>query len=787
MFNKDQDAFVQLSNTISEGTVPVYLWIGAGMSRQAGLPSWAELKTELISRGRDYLRNQGDSQQVTSNRCLLDVAENTDNMWQAFEYMYKAMGAVEFDSAIATIFQPALRCALPRLYAKLLSIRNIRGVITTNIDKLISRALVEELDKQFVEFSGFDCRDYLYMLSDPRFLVLDLHGVFEKRSSLVMKKTDFGKLCADQSYLRFMQSLFAGKSVVFVGVNPMDDAVRVHLEKTRNYEQAKGTTPLYWITDIVSDGAREFCNRYNIRQIVYSPEDGHRELADVVNLLNRGKSVDDDSPEPGFVDVPRIGRSVRNFAEVDFDALSSEDARNILNKKAAEILAPGDAASYARYDEFLKQYKREIHNAWFVDKGEKLLGMTIEKEVGDGAFGRVYRAVDDHGEAYAIKVLKEDVMWKRDWLQSFRRGVRAMKILKEKNLPGIVKYKSASEIPAIVVMEWIEGPDLYEAVQQKKFKTWREKMHVLTEICKIIKTAHALPERVLHRDIRPKNIMLRDFYNGDDDWSVCVLDFDLAFHKGANEVSMQPGFGNGFSAPEQTVLRRGGQTRSSRVDSYGFAMLCYFVITGKMPIPGQCRMEGWQKSVMDDVATRTCPEWISLPYKMAEIINTCTAEDQSKRKDLYCIYDYLSALQGALLDSRQVRMPELLMDELAYRIAVGLRCQDQMKSEHDGGRSFTSLSGTNYKFTIEDQAIRVDVSWYNDGHQDFAAVKKTLGDKANSFVGSLRGKGFADAHLHFEGNGVRVYVSLGVTGNVSQRLDVLAGLMLKNMIAPRKF
>lgn len=786
MFKKDQDSFVQLSDTISEGTVPVYLWIGAGMSRPAGLPSWAQLKDDLVRRGRSYLETQGDTRQVAHSRSLLSVAESSDDMWQAFECIRKAMGSVEFDSAINTIFRPALRCPIPRLYAKLLSIRNIRGVITTNIDKLVSRALVEDLGKDFVEFSGMECSDYIYMFSDPRFFVLDLHGIFEKRSSLVMDKSGFARLCEDRGYQGFMQSLFTEKAVVFVGVNPMDDAVRTHLERTRDYGRIKGTTPLYWITDNANDEAREFCQKYNIRQIVYSPEDDHRELADIVNHLNRGASRDDDKPQPAFVDVPRIGRSIRKLEDADLGKMSTDELRNVLNKKAVDILSPNDAASYSRYGEFLKKYRRYIHDAWFVDIGERLLGMTIVEDIGDGAFGRVFRAEDDKGESYAIKVLKEDVMLKPDWLQSFRRGVRSMKILKGRNLPGIVKYMSASEIPALVVMEWIDGPDLYEAVQQKRFKSWHDKMHVLTEICKVIKTAHALPERVLHRDIRPQNIMLRDFNNGDE-WSVCVLDFDLAYHKGANEVSMQVGFGNGFSAPEQTVFGKAGQTRSSRVDSYGFAMLCYFVITGKTPMPGQCMMEGWRNAVMGNVAARKCPEWFSLPYKMAEIISVCTMADQSKRKDLYCIYDYLEALRGAIRNPRTVKMPELLMDELAYRVALGLRCQEKMSSDRDGGRSFTSMSGTNYKFTVEGQTIRVEVSWYNNGNQDYAGVKKTLGDKTASFVSSLRSKGFPDAYSHFEGQGVRVYVTLELSGNVVDRLIVLADLLQKNTIAPRTF
>ena len=80
MFKKDQDAFVQLSDTISEGTVPVYLWVGAGMSRPAGLPSWAKLKDELVQRGRSYLEMQGDTRQVVHSRSLLDAAEATDDM-----------------------------------------------------------------------------------------------------------------------------------------------------------------------------------------------------------------------------------------------------------------------------------------------------------------------------------------------------------------------------------------------------------------------------------------------------------------------------------------------------------------------------------------------------------------------------------------------------------------------------------------------------------------------------------------------------------------------------------
>jgi len=79
-----------------------------------------------------------------------------------------------------------------------------------------------------------------------------------------------------------------------------------------------------------------------------------------------------------------------------------------------------------------------------------LLGYRLEKFQAKGAFGKVYKSSDPMGETVAIKILLEEERKKRDFLQSFRRGVRSMRILGERNVDGIVKYREAFEIPAFV-------------------------------------------------------------------------------------------------------------------------------------------------------------------------------------------------------------------------------------------------------------------------------------------------------------------------------------------------
>lgn len=760
MFDNTQESFQNLRKIMLEGTSPVYFWFGAGLSIDAGMPSWSQLRKNLILRGRKWLEPQKELADIDSRRAKLDVAEHEPDSWNAFERIYEALGENEYRKEIASEFAQAVRCKIPFVYECLMGVKNIRGVITTNIDRLTTRAFVNINNGALpVEFSGYQCGSHNYVLQGTRFFVLNLHGTVEDYASWVMRKTDREKLFSNIGYNALLKGLFASGVVVFIGANPMDEAIRCHLEKVRRGDFIPGTSSMYWITDNTKSDAFEFSDRYNFSRIIYSSRDNHRELKDVVTQLCCGKSYEEEDATPAVINLPNINKSVRNFEKIDFSNLSEEDVREYLNKRAYEILKSGTQSGYDAYKAFLHEYRKQIHQAWFVDKGERLLGLTLKEEIGEGTFGRVYRAVDSAGEEFAVKVLKEDVMRKAEYLQSFRRGVRAMRILSEKNIKGIVKFRSATEIPASVVMELINGENLHEIVLQHQLSTWKEKMSVLKEVGRIIRDAHALPERVLHRDIRPHNIMVRNFY-GEGCSDICVLDFDLAFHKDANEVSVPMGVGNGYTAPEQTKsFGQKGESRSSRVDSYGFAMLCYFVITGKDPVPQQCMMQGWEETVNHDVGGRRCSEWYSLPFKMAEIIKTCTRPDQNERWDLYQIYGYIDALNRVLTNPIFNVMPDLILEEILYRIAVSKKCQTSIITSLDGYKTLTIPSGTCYRFGLRNSVVLVEVLWKDDGTQEFKRCKKILFDRTNALVNKMRKQGFDKVEVSYDGNSVRIEIS----------------------------
>jgi len=93
----------------------------------------------------------------------------------------------------------------------------------------------------------------------------------------------------------------------------------------------------------------------------------------------------------------------------------------------------------------------------------------------------------------------------------------------------------------LFVMDWIDGPNLDKAVKSKAIDSWEMILKVSYQLTKVIEGAHKVPERVLHRDLRPPNIMLKDYYTEPEGWKVVVLDFDLSWHLGAfREIDLEP-------------------------------------------------------------------------------------------------------------------------------------------------------------------------------------------------------------------------------------------------------
>jgi serine/threonine protein kinase len=424
--------------------------------------------------------------------------------------------------------------------------------------------------------------------------------------------------------------------------------------------------------------------------------------------------------------------------------LPAPEIRNELNAYASLVLEETNQLTVKQFEEFATQYSEAIYRAWYVDLNEnsRLLSYSLVEKQAEGAFGSVYRAVDDTGENFAVKILHERIRNNSEMLQSFRRGIRSMRILAEAKLPGVVEYFDASEIPAMVVMEFIEGINLSEAVEKRVLTEWPRLLRVATELTNIIRASHKLPQRVLHRDIRPANVMLQHCWGPNPDWEevkIRVLDFDLSYHLDAFDISIsQPGNANGYLAPEQADRTMGVSTRNAAVDSFGLGMTLFHLRTGIEPRFAEHRYANWKATLEGHARQNPCNIWHSLPRRFFRIVFRATIDNQEHRIDMAGIQSELTRLCEALREPVGVRSAELLAEELASR-AFG-----EYKWDPDRIAAVRDTSGFKVRIVGDESALEVifEFEWLSTDNSQYDAIRKWLPRARENTEAILRKSGW---------------------------------------------
>ena len=268
---------------------------------------------------------------------------------------------------------------------------------------------------------------------------------------------------------------------------------------------------------------------------------------------------------------------------------------------------------------------------------------------------------------------------------------------------------------------------------------WEIILKIGFQMTDIISRAHAIPERVLHRDIRPSNIMLEGFYIGSSSWRVVVLDFDLSWHLGALEQSVVHGPVFGYLAPEQIEDRLGVSTRHAAVDSFGVGMTLYFMISGKDPIPEQHLHRNWAQTVLDASQSRDSSTWHSLPYRYSRLVTKATQDNQSDRWDLAQIRDEIERLMDAQRFPNKVVSAELLAEEIAARTGRKYRWDDE-----SGTAIMELVSGLVISISGDESKRQViaNLNWSNSGRQERKKVGKWMAPAANRCKKTLRSSGW---------------------------------------------
>jgi hypothetical protein len=206
--------------------------------------------------------------------------------------------------------------------------------------------------------------------------------------------------------------------------------------------------------------------------------------------------------------------------------------------------------------------------------GDKPLdGYTIQRAVGRGGFGEVYYAVSDVGREVALKEVQA-------WEQIELRGIQQCMNLKNPHLVTIFDVKRSEKGKLFVIMEYVSGPSLGDIIAESPHGLGTAKTaFFVKEICKGLSYLH--DSGIVHRDLKPSNI----FY---DNGVVKIGDYGLSKSINTSRYSNQTitvGTVH-YMAPE---IGAGKYDRS--IDIYAMGVMCYEMLTGKVPYAGESPAE----------------------------------------------------------------------------------------------------------------------------------------------------------------------------------------------------
>jgi serine/threonine protein kinase len=206
--------------------------------------------------------------------------------------------------------------------------------------------------------------------------------------------------------------------------------------------------------------------------------------------------------------------------------------------------------------------------------GKKLDGRyEIQEIIGVGGMAIVYKAYDSIDDrSVAVKILKEEFLSNEEFKRRFKNESKAIAVLSHPNIVKVFDV-SLSDRLQYIVMEYIDGITLKEYIDQQKLLKWKEAVHFTVQILRAMQHAHE--KGIVHRDIKPQNIMLLQ------DGTIKVTDFGIArFSRSETRTITDKAIGSvHYISPEQA---RGGFI-DEKADIYSVGVMLYEMLTGQLP------------------------------------------------------------------------------------------------------------------------------------------------------------------------------------------------------------
>ena len=255
----------------------------------------------------------------------------------------------------------------------------------------------------------------------------------------------------------------------------------------------------------------------------------------------------------------------------------------------------------------------------------------IIKSLGEGGMADVYLAVDTIlNREVAIKMLRGELSNDPVTLLRFQREANAASKL---NHPNVVQVYDVGEYEGrhYIVMEHVRGRTLKQLIQLRGALHKEEAVNIMKQVVSAVQHAHE--HHIIHRDIKPQNIMIKD------DGTVKITDFGIALAHDAVQLTQSDSvLGSAhYLAPETTR----GEPATNQIDIYALGIVFYELLSGDVPFHGDNPVQIAMKHLSEEIPSirEFNP---SLPQAVENIIIKATVKNRAQRyKTAQEMYDDL--------------------------------------------------------------------------------------------------------------------------------------------------
>ena len=290
-------------------------------------------------------------------------------------------------------------------------------------------------------------------------------------------------------------------------------------------------------------------------------------------------------------------------------------------------------------------------------KGQKINDRyEIIRMIGEGGMANVYLAQDTIlNRKVAVKILRGDLAGDEKFVRRFQREAISASSLTH---PNIVEMYDVGEDDGkyFIVMEYVDGKTLKSLIKKRGALTLPEIIDIMLQLTSGLACAH--DSYIIHRDIKPQNIMILD------DGTVKITDFGIAMALNSNELTQTNSvMGSVHYLPPEQANGSGSTIKS---DIYSLGILMYELLTGKLPFKGENAVEIAIKQMKEQIPS-VCKFNPDIPQSIENIILKACAKNPKNRYDsvLEMREDLLNCMNSDKRDVARIvyEYPENDLDE----------------------------------------------------------------------------------------------------------------------------